>query len=124
VADPRSKRHLKSTQEKIGSLERARQRMKSAPPGECYENEQVACCPFEEHMHHMCRASLTLPAAHHRYSYHGPCGCSSNHLAAEPPPPYDYLRWRYLLKVLRLIEVFNQFQYRASLLCSNFIVNY
>jgi hypothetical protein len=97
----RSKRHLRSTQDKVNSLERARQRMKSAPPGECYETEhggQAACCPYEEHLHHMCRASLTLPAQHHRYSYHGPCGCSSTHLA-DPPPPYDYFRWRYLLKV-------------------------
>ncbi|XP_059486642.1 liprin-beta-1 isoform X4 [Neocloeon triangulifer] len=97
----RSKRHLKSTQEKISSLERARHRMKSAPPGECYENEHnssMACCPFEEHLHHMCRASLTMPSpAHHRYSYHGPCGCSTAHLA-DPPPPYDYFRWRYFMK--------------------------
>ncbi|CAB3369971.1 Hypothetical predicted protein [Cloeon dipterum] len=104
----RSKRHLKSTQEKINSLERARQRMKSAPPGECYDSEHAAaaaaglCCPFDEHLHHLCRAAMTLPPpAHHRYSYHGPCGCGS-HVAAttapDPPPPYDYFRWRYFLK--------------------------
>ncbi|KAF4530024.1 hypothetical protein B566_EDAN009200, partial [Ephemera danica] len=100
----RPRRHFRSSASHASSLERARQRMKSAPPGDCCGDPELMC-PYsmqEEHMHAACHmamspAHMTLPHHMHRYSYHGPPSCAC-HLAAEPPPPYDYFRWRYLLK--------------------------